>query len=105
VSWTYEIRNYSVEPHWHVSVQLTAGSRTETLVYAETEAEIVEWLKRSTIIEPFLFGAKFDPSATHSRHCVKNDCKPRPRRVGTLEEYLRHPAHGWWRRISLDDLV
>ena len=90
---------YRVEPHWHVTF-----GRTETLIYSKDREEITEWLRQQAIVGAWLFDVP-DPRDFEARWCVKNDCRPRPRRVETLEEFLQHPTHGWWCRISLGDLV
>lgn len=96
----YESRAYTVEPHWHVRF----GKATETLVYAETPEEIATWLERLAVTDPHWFDSA-PPSEHKATFCTKNDCKPRPQKLGTLEEYLRHRVHGWWRRLDDPELV
>ncbi len=96
----YEPRSYVIEPHWHVRF----GKGTETLVYAESAADIAAWVERLAVTDAHWFDGL--PASNHkATFCSKNDCKPRPRKLGTVEEYLKHPVHGWWRRLGLDDLV
>ena len=99
----YESRTYVVEPHWHVA--FGKGLRTSTLVYANSREEIAEWLKREYVINRVAFFGDANPSNFKAEFCTKNDCKPRPSKLGTLEEFLRHPIHGWWRRLDNPDLV
>lgn len=89
--------SYRVDPHWHVS--LGKKLRTSTLIYADTREEIAEWIER----EVFLGSLFFDSAVFKARRCLKPDCKPRPHACRSFEDYLKHPAHGWWRRIGLDD--
>jgi hypothetical protein len=96
----YYARPYTIDPHWHVQF----GKGTETLVYAESQEAIGEWLRRYARTDPMFFDG-VDPAKFTATHCDKADCKPRPKAIGTFEEFLKHPSHGWWRKVGLDDLV
>lgn len=78
------------------------GKGTSTLVYAKSREEIGEWLKRLAITDSMLF-AGVPPDKFSAIHCDKDDCKPRPKTPGSLDDFLRNRVNGWWRIISSDD--